>query len=236
MASNAENRILLDGTYSAGDNNSSDQGGVYHRGAMFMLDQTDDVTTTHGLVATLQVRGYPDGPYFDYATLFTKDQTDAATAALFSVAPGSADVGGDLFMPRLWRVEVAVTVADADEVQTLELGDIGASDTFKIQTGGSGTKTGTITYSTVGTGTAMATAMQAALRLITGYGAVTVVKVSQTEFTVTFPKTMGDVVLLKVTDTATFDPKVDAGYTLGFIEATAGVAEPVFTLSASMLN
>ena len=231
-----ENVTLFDGAYSDGDNNSADQGGTYHPGAMFVLDQTDDVTTAHAIVATLQVKGYPDGPYFDYVELFSKTEADAATAGVFTVAPVSPDVTGVKYMPRLWRVEVAVTVADADEVQTLDLGDIGAADTFKIQTGGSSTKTGTITYSTVGAGTAMATAMQVALRLITGYEAVTVVKITQTTFTVTFPSTMGDVTLLKVTDTATFDPKVDAGYTLGFIEATAGVAEPIFTLSASMLN
>jgi hypothetical protein len=221
--------------YADGASNSEDQGGTYHPGAMFFLDLTDTKSTAFTLAVKIQAKGYPGGDYFDYSTPWTVTEVAVGSAYSFVLAPSdSAD--DDAFMPRMWRAVATVGVTEADEVQTCDLGDIGAADTFKIQTDGAGTKTAAITYTAVGAGTSQAAAMQAALRLVAGYEAVTVVKVDQNTHTFTFPNAMGDVTLLKITDTATFDPKVDGGYTLGFIEATAGVAEPYFVLAASMLN
>ena len=108
------------------------------------------------------------------------------------------------------------------EVQTLNLGTAGAADTFKIATaaGGAG-KTATITWSA--TPATLAASIEAAINAVLGTGWVTVAETADPAYTVTFNKSY-DAVQLQVTDTATFQEKIDGGYTTGFITTTAYTA------------
>lgn len=166
-------------------------------------------------------------------TLFTKadNTTDVALTPVgmpgideggAALAASDASSGG---LPFYNGFYIAVAQGDGctnQEVQTIDLGDISTADTFKLATGAGGTaKTATITYDTTGSGTAMAADIQAKLNAVLGVGAVSVVKTSNSVFVVTWAA-IGDQTLLQVTDTATFDPKTDGGYTLGAIETTKG--------------
>src|SRR4051812_42253210 len=91
-----ESAALADDTY-----NSADQGGTYHNGAIFVMDLSESTADTFSAVAKLQVKVDPaSSTYADYTatpTLFTVDQTDAASVLTFVVAP-SASADLDAFM------------------------------------------------------------------------------------------------------------------------------------------
>lgn len=110
-----------------------------------------------------------------------------------------------------------------NEVQTIDLGDIGAADTFTLTHGG--TTTGTITYSTDMT-SAIDTALEGLASI--GTGGVTVAKSSLTVYTATFDgtatsgKNMGAITITGATGftptgvTETTKGRSAATYTMGF--------------------
>lgn len=119
------------------------------------------------------------------------------------------------------------------EVQTIDLDDVGAADTFKIATGAGGTlKTGVIAWDAVGATTAAN--IQTALDAVWGTGMVTVTSTDANTFVVTWLKSY-NAVQMQVTDATTFTPLGTGGYTSGVITTTAYTAgDTVYTYNLSV--
>jgi len=167
-------------------------------------------------------------------------QVVAAGMVILHIGPfgGTDDDTGPIYYlnsPLMGLTKLVTTLGTTavHEIQTINLGDAAAADTFKIATAAGGTaKTATIAWHT--TGATLASNVSTALNAVLGTGSVTVASTGANAMTATFNKNYNPP-QLQVTDTATFSEKTDGGYTTGVITTQAAtVGDESYTYNLSV--
>lgn len=200
---------------------------------------TADIATHAALVTGVHGSGANNLLYDDHASA-TTGVHGVAASTVASAADIATHAGLDLAAAvhgfkghRKFYADGLSEVILVNEVQTMDLGGadpVSNGDTYKIALGAGGTnKTALLTYTDAAAGVTHAGEIQAAIRAVSGFSAVTVAAVDANTFTITFVNHGSDPTQAQVTDPTGFTP--DNPDATGVATTTPYVAATTYTVT-----